>query len=84
MEDNGRGFDSESQKKIWQKIKRIDKIFENKYGYEKLQPDNMAIISVYVRLKYQYRSRVQILIDNDSSLGGARVVIEVEEREEKL
>ncbi|WP_377143524.1 sensor histidine kinase [Robinsoniella peoriensis] len=84
VEDNGRGFDSESQKKIWQKIKRIDKIFENKYGYEKLQPDNMAIISVYVRLKYQYRSRVQILIDNDSSLGGARVVIEVEEREEKL
>lgn len=84
VEDNGRGFDSESQERILLKIKRIDNIFENRNGYEKLQPDNMAIISVYVRLKYQYRSRIRIQIDNDSRLGGARVIIEVKERREEL
>ena len=70
----------ESQKRIQEKIAQIDEIYSNELEYKEFHADNMALVSVYARLKYQYGSRLYFEIGNDSYLGGARVLLEVNDK----
>lgn len=80
VDDNGTGFGMESQKRIQEKIAQIDEIYSNELEYKEFHADNMALVSVYARLKYQYGSRLYFEIGNDSYLGGARVLLEVNDK----
>lgn len=79
VDDNGIGFDMESQKQIQEKIIQVDEICNNGRGYKELHADNMALVSVYARLKYQYGDNLHFEIGNGSCLGGARVMIKVDD-----
>lgn len=77
VEDNGSGFDRDVLRKIHKKIMKIDHVFMTGNNYESLKANNMAIINVYIRLKFMYREKANFFIENDSQLGGARVSIVV-------
>lgn len=84
VDDNGIGFEAESLRRIQDKITEVDDICSNEKDYMELHADNMALVSVYARLKYQYGRRLHFEISNDSDLGGARVLLKVDSEKVSL
>ena len=77
VEDNGEGFSAEAREKLFTTFHHIDEILDEGRNYQRLQPSNMAIVNIYLRLKLLYHENARIEISNDSALGGAHINITV-------
>lgn len=75
VEDNGKGFPEEILDRLNRQFEQIDRIFQSGRNYGNLQADNMALVNVYIRLKFMYRDGVKLKIQNHSHTGGAVVSI---------
>lgn len=82
VDDNGKGFEAEALDRLNQTFARIDEVLEEGRNYQVLQPSNMAIVNIYLRMRLLYQDNIRMHVGNDSSLGGARISIEVKRKVE--
>lgn len=78
VSDNGVGFSQEQIDIISEEIFKIDRILQQKRGYENLKSKDMAILNIYIRLKLRYAEKMYFEIVRDEELQGARVRIVVD------
>ena len=73
--DNGEGFTEERLRALRSRFDEIDAIFASHTGYQSLSMDGMAIVNVYIRLCSMYPGKLEMLLDRDEYLGGAKICI---------
>ncbi len=75
--DNGYGIAEEKIREICDAMGQIDHVFMVSREYMKLKTENMAILSIYIRLKKLYEENVKFLISNRKNARGTVVKIQV-------